>query len=236
MTDENDDFSQPFGLGGFASPPDARDFPVELDTAVRLPARFLLTGIPPALNQHNTPKCGGYSGAGIKGVHERADGHGFLNFDPDWIYANAQEYDGIPIPHIGTTARGVCKALQKIGPRVKGKPGTEALYRIASYEAIPWTYDAIKRSIYQYRTPVLIGASWYRSWFKPRSGVISAPDVREGGHLFFCWAWDDKVAGGSLLCQNSWGIYTGSTFGRFYAPARYMIPAIHDAWRLNDAH
>jgi hypothetical protein len=230
MTDD----LNPYGLGGIPSPADPRDFPVELDTATPLPARFLLGGIPTALNQHNTPKCGGYSGAGLKMVQERADTGKFLAFDPDWIYANAQEYDTIPMPHVGTTARGVCKALQKIGPRVKGKPGTEKLYRIASYSSVPWTYDAIKRSIFQYHTPVLIGASWYRSWFHPVKGVIPAPDVHEGGHLFFAWGWDDNVAGGSLLCQNSWGQYAGSVNGRFYAPARYLIPAIHDAWRLVD--
>lgn len=233
MTDQ-DDFTLPFGLGAIPSPLDSRDFAVELDTAVALPARFLLKGIPPVLNQHTTPKCGGYSGAGVKMVQERADGNGWLAFDPNWIYANAQEVDGIPLPHTGTTARGVCKALHQIGPRVTGKPGTEAHHMIASYEAIPFTYDAIKRSIHQYRTPVLIGSSWYRSWFSPRRGVIPAPDVQAGGHLFFAWAWDDNVGGGSLLCQNSWGVYQGSVNGRFYAPARYLIPAIHDAWRLDD--
>lgn len=233
MTDDtHDDFAQPFGTGGIPSPLDTRDWPVELDTAVALPSRFLLPGIPPVMNQHKTPKCGGYSGAGIKAVQERADGKGFLRFDPDDVYAHAQLRDGISLPHVGTTARGVCKALAKVGARVVG---SQKRHRIASYQAVPWTYDAIKRSIFQYRTPVLIGASWYRSWFDPRKGINPPPDVRTGGHLFYVWAWDDDVAGGSLLAQNSWGLYPGSVNGRMYMPARYTIPAIHDAWRLIDA-
>ena len=234
MTDDHDDFTLPYGLGGLPSPPDPNDFPAELDSALTLPVRFLLRGIPPVLNQHDLPECGGYSAAGIKTVQEKADQHGWLAFDPHWIYRIAQIYDGVPMPHVGTTARGVCKALMKVGPRITGKPGTEALHRIASYEAVPWTYDAIKRSIWQYRTPVLIGAAWYRSWFEPKRGVMGAPDVQAGGHLLWAWAWDDKIEGGSLLLQNSWGVYPGSVNGRVYAPAKWFVPAIHDAWRLND--
>ena len=139
------------GLGGLPSTPDPRDWDTPLDTAAPLPARYLLTGIPAAYNQGNSPRCGGYSGAGLKGVHARADGHGFLPFDGDWLYNRAQQYDGIPLPHIGTTARGVAKALQKEGCQVRGKWGSAPLYRIASYSAVPFTYDAIKRAIHTYK-------------------------------------------------------------------------------------
>ena len=214
------------GLGGIPSVPDSQDWETPLDTAVPLPERFLLPGIPAAYNQHNTPKCGGFAGAGLKGVQEREDGHGFLPFDGSWLYGRAQQYDGIPLPHVGTTARGVCKALAKEGCRVAGKPGTTAAnYRIASYTALPFTYDAIKRAIHAYQTPVLIGSAWYDSWFHPVKGVLPAPDTVAGGHLFWAWAWDDNVQGGSLLCQNSWGQYVGSVNGRFYAPIAICYPA-----------
>lgn len=233
-----------FGLGGLPSAPDDQDFQTELDEALILPRRYLLSqdqAIPPVDNQHNSPMCGGYSGAGIRKQQEKADGHGWLNFDPEWLYYQAQAQDGIALPHTGTTARGVCKALQKVGARIKGKPGSETNFRIGKYTSIPWSYEAIKRSIFQYKTPVLIGASWFGSWFVPVNGILRRPDTHEGGHLFYAWGWDDDIKPpeggarlGALINQNSWGRYSGSVNGRFYAPTQYIVPAIHDAWRMED--
>ena len=229
---ERDDLAR-YGLGGIQSVEDDRDFTLQLDTAVTLPSRYIVRGMGPVLNQRNTPYCGGYSGVGLKQHQEKADGNGVLNFDPVWLYQRAQSYDGISRPHDGTTARGVLKALHKEGCALRsGSTATERLrYRIASYAAVSHTYPAIKAAIYQYRSPVLIGSSWFANWFRQR--VLPNPFRRVGGHLWLAIGWDDS-SGGSIIARNSWGAYAGSGNGNFYAPARVIIQHIHDAWKALD--
>lgn len=224
MTDELE-----YGLGAIASPADPRDFIVELDQAIRLPRRFVVDGLGPVLNQGTTPMCGGYSGVGLKQHQEKRDGQGVVPFNPAALYVRARVHDGINAV-AGTTARGVLKALQKEGAMGGRRPARD--YRIASYAAVPFQVEAFKRTLHRTRQPLLVGAGWFRSWF--RVSPLPRPAGPAGGHLFLVFAWDDNVAGGSFICRNSWGRYPGSVNGNFYAPYHVLMPNVHDAWTAVD--
>lgn len=225
-----------FGLGAIPSPPDARDFPLVLDTAAPLPARFVSTLMPPVSNQGNTGRCVAFSSTGLKQWEERRDGHGFLNLDRDWLYQHAEAIDGLPgAPNDqrGTTCRAALTVLLKQGQPIVGQPASAASHKIAAYYAVPMTADAIKRAILQHG-PVLIASVWYASWFRPVKGILPAPSGGiVGGHARLAFGWDDAVAGGSLLVRNSWSARWGVN-GNSYDAYRYLIPALHDAWRATD--
>src|ERR1700675_1639219 len=178
-----------FGLGAIPSPPDARDFPIQLDLAGPLPARYVSKLLPPPLNQSTTPKGVAFSSAGAKGWEERHDGHGFLPFDPSWLYPRAQAIDGVPGPHDGTTIRAALKVIKAQGYALIGHPETGGSYKIGAYYAVPMTEDGIKRAILQ-SGPVLVGTVWYYSWFKPVKGILPAPSGGiAGGHARYAFGW-----------------------------------------------
>jgi C1A family cysteine protease len=222
----------PFGLGAIPSPPDARDYQLELDTAAALPSRFVSASMPPVANQGNTGRCVAFSSRGLKQWEEFRDGHGVLDLDAQWLYDRAQAVDGIPLPHEGTTCRAALSVLLKQGIPQTGKPAT-GQNRIAAYYAVPITVDALKRALVQ-SGPVLIASTWFNSWFRPVGGVLPAPSGGvAGGHARLLFGWDDSVAGGSWLVRNSWGKAWGVN-GNSYDPYRYLLPAMHDAWRAVD--
>ena len=222
----------PFGLGAVPSPTDDRDYQLPLDTAAPLPSRFVSTLMPPVANQGSTGRCVAFSSRGVKQWEERRDGHGFLNLDAQWLYERAQAVDGIPLPHEGTTCRAALSVLLKQGMPVVGQPAT-GQNRIAAYWAVPLTVDAIKRAVLQ-QGPVLIASTWFNSWFRPVKGVLPAPSGGvAGGHARIAFGWDDGVNGGSLLVRNSWGKSWGVN-GNSYDAYRYLLPAMHDAWRADD--
>lgn len=231
--------SDEFGLGAIPSPPDARDYPIVLDTAAALPLRFVSTLMPPVADQGNTGRCVGFAGTGLKQWEERRDGRGhYPRLDPDWLYEHAEAIDGLPgAPNIqrGTTLRAALTVLLKLGQPLVGKPESVARHKIAAYYAVPQTADAIKRAIFQ-QGPVLIASAWYASWFRPVKGVLPAPSGGiVGGHARLAFGWDDSVAGGSLLVRNSWSRrWPGSINGNSYDPFHFLIPALHDAWRATD--
>lgn len=227
------------GLGAIPSPADPRDFPLVLDTAAVLPARFLSTLMPPVLNQNIHPKgedlgtCVAHTGAAAKAWEERHDGHGFLDFDPFWLYHRAQAIDGVPGDHEGTTIRAALRVLKGTGMALRGHPEVAGSYKIAAYYAVPLNADSIKRAIQQHG-PVLIASVWYSSWFRPAKGILPRPAGGVvGGHARLAFGWDDTVGGGSLLVRNSWGDRWGVN-GNSYDPYHFLIPALHDAWRATD--
>lgn len=231
MTDPGD--LNELGLGGIPSPADTRDYPIQLDLAGPLPARYVSKLLPPPLNQKSSPMCVGYSSAGVKGWEERHDGHGFLPFDPAWLYGKAQQIDGIPSPHDGTTIRAALRVLKGAGMALIGHPEVAANFKIGAYYAVPQTEDGIKRAILQ-SGPVLIGSVWFNSWFRPVKGILPAPSGGiAGGHARYAFGWDDNVDGGSLLVRNSWGAKWGVN-GNSYDRYDYILPALHDAFRAVD--
>ncbi len=228
----------PHLLGAHPSPPDDRDYKLadHLDTASALPPKFRLKVMAPPLNQGNTGRCVAFSGTGLRQQQERSDGDwpkGWPFLDPEWLYEHAEAIDGIPTPpgpQRGTTIRAAFQVLAKQGQPLTGQPGTESKFRIASYSAVPFTEDAIKRALVQYG-PVWIAIRFDRAWFRPVDAVMPAPTgIVDGGHAIYVFGYDDAVGpGGSALIRNSWSRSWGLN-GNAYFPWPYLTPALHDAW------
>jgi hypothetical protein len=228
-------------LGAHPSPRDARDYDLapHLDTATPLPPKFRLRLLAPVLNQGNTGRCVAFAGTGLRQQQERIDGdwpQGWPPLDAEWLYRHAEAIDGIPTPPgplRGTTVRAALQVLSRQGQPLTGEPDSASNFRIASYWAVPFTVDAIKRALVQYG-PVWIGSRWYQPWFHPASGVLPPPDGPSiGGHARFVFGWDDSVAGGAFLVRNSWGRRWG-TNGNSYDPYGPLVDALHDAWSCAD--
>lgn len=242
MTDHGDFDPESFGLGGLPSPADPRDQVLELDAAAPYPRRFVLgkdtpISLPPHLDQGSLPECGGYSGAQLQRFNQKVDGRGVLSLDPHALYREAQRRDGIRLPHVGTTARGVLSALLHVGIPEVGKPATAAANRITSYAAAPFSVDGFARALVQYRSPTLVGMAWPRSFFRPVAGVAPRPTEIVGGHLIDAVGYDlDLVPnlGGCALLFNSWGDAWGGR-GNVWVPFAYLLPLIHDLWKALDA-
>ena len=210
-----------YGLGAHPSPPDPRDFPLELPPLTApLPKRYVWAGLGPLLNQGNTPECVAYSHVGLKQWEEKRDGNGIVPFDPDWLYRECKRIDGMPGTD-GTTGRAAMKVLKAQGCATKGHPEMAVHYRIAAYYAVPLSVDSIKRAILAYG-PVTTGEEWPYSWFSPVHNVVPKPAGGiAGGHETLRYGWDDDAAGGSWYIRNSWGKYAGTTSGNFILPYRY---------------
>ena len=227
-------------LGAVPSPPDARDHQLPVDLAAPLPAVYRAPLLAPPLNQLRPPQgepigtCVAQAATGMKQQQERAGGDwpaGWPPLDAYWLYHRAQAIDGIPLPHEGTTCRAALSILRHQGEPLVNKPGTASSFVIASYAAVPQTYEALKAALYQYG-PLLIASAWYSPWFRPVAGVLPKPTGSPvGGHATLLFGWDDSM--GHLLVRNSWGPTWGVN-GNFRAPREFFIPALHDAWRSLD--
>jgi C1A family cysteine protease len=231
----------PHLLGAIPSPVDDRDYKLadHLDTAAPLPSTFRLKLLAPPLNQGNTGRCVAFSGTGLRQQQERSNGDwpkGWPPLDAEWLYEHAEAIDGIPTPpgpQRGTTIRAALQVLAKQGQPLTGKLATAGNFRIASYWAVQFTEDAIKRALVQYGG-VYVALRWDQSFFHPLAGVIPAPSGQiVGGHVVWLFGYDDTVAGGSALLRNSWGASWGVR-GNAYIPWRYLTPLLHDAWSLAD--
>lgn len=220
----------PFGTGALEPTPDARDFVLELPTAPKLPSRYVCTLMPPVLNQGSTPTCVAHAATGMKQWQERRDGHGFLPFDPMWLYRQCKALDGNSID--GTTGRQAMRVLKAKGEVLKGT--TTPVEPIAAYYAVPLTLAALKAAVFTYG-PVSIGGPWPESWFYPVKGIMPAPSsALAGGHERLLIGWDDSVNGGSVLERNSWGRFKGSVNGNEYVAYRWLLPRLWEAWKSVD--
>jgi hypothetical protein len=200
--------TRPGGLGGILSPPDQRDFELEeLMAAAGLdeeyatwvpPASYAVTGMPPVLNQGDTPMCVAYSHSTMKAWQDRRDQGKFFDFDEPYFFRL-----------IGGTSMGAVlrNALDRM--RIYGYPvassGQASLHKIASYYAVTKTKLAIQTAIHAFG-PLTLGVHWYNSWFYPyENGVLRPPDYGVGGHAIVAYGWDSY----NLLLRNSWGVSYG---------------------------
>lgn len=192
----------------------------------------------PVNDQGNTGRCTAFALIGLKQWEEKRAGHGVVRFDFDWLYAQEQARDGIPLPHEGSTLRAGLGVLRDVGARATLPPGTPAAtWRIRSYYAVPFDVASMKAAIFQFG-PIVVASRWWWSWFAPVAGILPTPAGGiAGGHAFLRFGWDDDVArpiGGSWLNRNSWGSRFGVN-GNFYAPYAYDGAGnLHDAWKATD--
>lgn len=216
------------------SPDDPRDFPFELDTAVEIPERYLVSGLGPVLNQGNTGTCGGHAGAGLVQWHGKRDGKGVLPVDPLRLYDLCRQVMQAPDParRLGTTARTVLRVLKGSGAPLRsgGRAG-----RIATYWRVPNNETAIKQAILRHGL-VLVRCDWELSWMKlPLNRVLRPPTgVRAGGHLFLIAGWDDAINGGSFLMRNSWGRWSVAGNGNGWMAVRYFLAHRPEVWASTD--
>ena len=107
-----------FGLGRIPSPPDPRDHSLARhapDVATATPPgsyapHYLWT----VLDQGDTPRCVGYSGALGRQIESMLEAHEALLFDADDLYAECKKHDGSPTED-GTYIRVACQVLRSEG-------------------------------------------------------------------------------------------------------------------------
>jgi hypothetical protein len=148
----------------------------------------------PVLDQGNTPRCVGFTGADWENALP-VDDH-VTNAAGDDIYAACKIVDGEPGQQNGSTIRSLAKVLQQRG-RLKA-------YAFAAAIDDVWAF--VSKS-----GPVCWGIGWTDSMFTPdASGLVvpSGPDV--GGHAIIQYG----VDGDDGLLLNHWGTLWG-TNGKF---------------------
>jgi hypothetical protein len=223
-----------FGTGAIASPTDPRDFALSIPPApAALPYHYAAVEMPPVLNQHATPTCVGHSSVTVKAWEERQDPSWarFLALDPLWLYWRCKATDGAP--HVeGTYPRAALAVLAKEGALIKGASAPNPRLRIAAYYRVPVDVATMKRAILALG-PLLVATRWYASWFYPTAGRLPDRTADAGGHAFVVHGWNDKIAGGSWICRNSWGLAWGDR-GDFYMPYAMWSVALPEAWKALD--
>lgn len=228
-----------YGLGLVPSPVDHRDFRIEqLLTAPPepLPPVYRVWqngGVPLVINQGKSPMCVAYASSGVKSYQEIRDEGRYKEFDEPWLYQRCKERDGIPFSD-GTYLRVALKVLKDIGlPSKRPFANDAAKHKIAAYYSVPVDVETVKRTLTQYG-PVLMGSTWYNSWFTPKpNGVLPDPDIVVGGHATYIFGWDDNRG---FYVRNSWGKEWGPLNGNFLMPYDLFTKTgvVHDLWKSVD--
>lgn len=85
-------------------------------------------------------------------------------------------------------------------------------------------HDSIKRSLFEYKQPIVLAIPWYGNYQPDALGILPKPNrLFLYGHAILCTGW---TATDHLKCINSWGELWGVN-GRFYL--RRDAPK-YDAW------
>ncbi|MCA1788741.1 MAG: S-layer homology domain-containing protein [Thioalkalivibrio sp.] len=211
-----------YGLGALPDPPDDRDFQVFklVHRPVTVPAMYS-PGRSTVRNQGSLGSCVGFGGAA---QDERL--HGVSDLSEQALYGWCKEIDGWPGE--GTYPRTMYSILAKRGcpeenyhpyegrypPANQNLPGTDenaARYRIATYAAIPKSYDDLLAARYAVGEKGAIGVTiyvYYSMAYNTRSdGVIPMPSGDQLGAHFMCFdgGWNAK----GMEVKNSWSKYWG---------------------------
>lgn len=142
------------------------------------------------LDQGDTPRCVGFSGAQWGNTQPVDDHYG--NLDGDKIYAECKEIDGDE--EDGSTIRSLAKALKK-------------RERLSAYafagtvgEAVVWI---------QNKGPVVFGTDWYEDMFYPnKDGIVYPNGDLAGGHAYLGVAYDPvrDLVGFLNSWSDEWGL------------------------------
>jgi len=218
------------GLGWVESPQDPRDFPIDELYAARgvtpplsVPASYLIPGsLPPVLNQHDTPQCVAFSSEFTKSYEDRIDQGQFFPFNEPEFF---RRIGGGPN---GAVIRVAFDQLLKVGYPVDVVDNA-SLHKIRAYYRVSPTKEALQAAIVSFG-PVVIGMTWYNSWFQPGSnGVLPAPaDGVAGGHAIAAIGWDSR----GLRLRQSWGPRFGIN-GDCWLPWDYLSH-VGEGWKAVD--
>ena len=227
-------------LGRIPSPDDPRDWPIRsllniAAIAPVLPAKhadsILGKRLRDRFDQGMTNSCVGQSTGLVKRVQERRDLYRDMKIDAVAIWEEAKLNDGIGSPgqNRGTYIRAALDALLIGAPTLDR--GWQQRLRLASYYRIE-TLDEAKAAIFA-TGPIIVGATWFDSWFEPEEdGRLPDPDNEAGGHAFVLYGWDDEK--GALVAANSWGTGWGH-HGDFLVPYEFFGVHVDEAWKAVDA-
>jgi len=218
-----------YGLGWIESPEDPRDFPIAdafdafgVDAADPLPAAFRAPAPrPPILNQGDSPMCVAFSAEAEQRWFDLRDS-GPVDLDAPLFFKR------IGGTKDGAVIRNALAERLKTGYPPVGDPGAAGAHRITAYYAVPIEREAMCAAIKAFG-PIVVGTSWYRSWFAPTAaGDLPSPDVRVGGHAFEGDGWDPE----GLWGVQTWGIGWGVQ-GRFRIPWS-QLHYLREAWKAVD--
>lgn len=215
------------GLGAIASPPDEKDWAIDLLFAAAglsayapQPATYEVPApLPAVLNQGNTPKCVAFSSSWAKAWQDLRD-QGSFNFDESRFFV---QIGGGPN---GAVVRAAFDRMLNYGYPVTSLDETDQ-HRIKAYYRVPVSEAALKAAIHAFG-PVILGMTWFDSWFEPVSGVLPAPTSIVGGHAINAIGWDAR----GLRLRQSWGKNYGLS-GDVFLPWKYL-KYVGEAWKSVD--
>ena len=129
-----------YALGAHPSPPDPRDWPLQLaPLTVPLPRRFVCNGMGPVLDQGDKPQCVAYASSGSQTWRAKRDAEGVVDFDESWLYVRCKAIDGIPGD--GTDGRSAMRVLKGSGMKALNRPEPPEHFKVAAYYAVPLDLD-----------------------------------------------------------------------------------------------
>lgn len=239
------------GLGLVHSPDDPHDHPLSAHLLLTTPTpRKVVPKVTiPVLDQGQTPRCVGYSGALQRIISEKIAEHETLRFDADDLYTESKKVDGDPTGE-GTYIRSACAVLLHTGglvslSRAKGIHKGDRL-KISAYSRLNSLQDI--RVAVSAMGSAWIGVDWPNSWFDPgqatyggrTTSVLPTPGKIAGGHAGSIIGYDDDFplpgfSTGAALFQNNWSVNWGDR-GRAWLPYRFINfdDGSFEAWRTFD--
>jgi hypothetical protein len=177
-----------FPLGRIQSPLDANDYKLK----AYIPPKYDVTGemgwvYPgPTLNQRQTNRCVGYTGAGWGICLPVQDN--FTDADGDRLYKLCKIKDNNPDGEEGTNLRSLAKVLKDEGMI------TEYRFAYTVEEVAWWILN---------RGPIIVGTDWTLGMFSPdKNNVIHPTGSVAGGHGYFL---RKKTRDDYFVARSSWG-------------------------------
>jgi hypothetical protein len=167
----------PYGMGRIQSPDDPRDYTLAAISravaAAAPPASYAPHYLWTVLDQGQTPRCVGYSGALGRQIESMLEAMEALVFDADDLYARCKQLDGSPNSD-GTFIRVACKVLLAQGGLVKEVlPGLtpEQARRLARAQSKSRQLTAAAPAL----TSIMSFIDWMEEARRPRSAPGPAP-------------------------------------------------------------
>ncbi len=140
-------------------------------------------------NQGQTSECAAYAGIHWLEAAPVLQGPKHPCYKPHTLYLAAQQIDGIPGRHDGTTIRAVMKCLKRLG------------YVSAYHWAT--TLTQMVQTVLQLG-PMVIGTDWYEDMYEPtKTGLLNLTGDYVGGHATLVVAVD--VTRQLFKIKNQWG-------------------------------